>query len=725
MAHDVFISYAREDSKVARAVVDHLQEEWGLNCWIDCDTIAHQGGVEWSEEIAAAIKQSRVMVVVFSDHVHASKWVKGEVHRAFDLEIPIIPLRIADVAPQGALTLQLQRAQWVDAFPLYENHLNQLASNVCDLLDRPATRTSPPHDAQARISWRRGMGAQLWYLQRRLSPPQGTKAPAAPENWKDAVPPKYGARKALHEAASKESPRSLAEAHRWWRIKQVIDSLESQGMPLGQFSQTRQPLEKRLAEFRQAYAAAEEAITKVGPSKARPLVDTVRSIVSDHPDIAALDARMNGITRDRAGLRQRIEGLARDNRWTAVENELRAFALEHRQTSSSLLHDAAKASAQAIRETRRFDLFVWTIVGGTATVGTCYCVERWLGMADGSFATQFSDSIRSLLVPVLAILVRFSTIGAIQGFLLASFGVRHQGTFAGAAIILMVLAAGAQAATSVAFLIPNGVPRLPHVIDFAITWAPCAVFGVALMSIVQFATCRLIGARPVFPGLTATLAASLASCGLMPDQGITGTAFEVRPWMQWLPSGCLCAGLLAASGLLVRRRDWWLPVAFSLGAGVLGSASRSAWDTGLLGRTAPMAVGLMVAGWVATRPTTVRGYLVLLTVACGSSLAVEPLRIMDTRDSMMIPSNRLSPVLALWAIACGTVAMRHKVLLSPTIFLRDIIAKQFLRIRCAGSNVADRQLAETRWFRDGRKWHTASEKPPATTNQSRRMGRLT
>ena len=71
----------------------------------------------------------------------------------------------------------------------------------------------------------------------------------------------------------------------------------------------------------------------------------------------------------------------------------------------------------------------------------------------------------------------------------------------------------------------------------------------------------------------------------------------------------------------------------------------------------------------------------------------------------MLSCGRLGPLLAIWAIACGSVAIRHKGALSPWVRGWDTLVKQVLRIRGAGHKFHDRQLAESAWFHEGRKWH--------------------
>jgi len=72
---------------------------------------------------------------VFSGHTEESEWVKDEIKIALDKKIKIIPFRIENVEPQGALRILKVRFQWLDAFtPLLKNHLKRLVEVVCQHL---------------------------------------------------------------------------------------------------------------------------------------------------------------------------------------------------------------------------------------------------------------------------------------------------------------------------------------------------------------------------------------------------------------------------------------------------------------------------------------------------------------------------------------------------------------------------------------------------------------
>jgi TIR domain-containing protein len=134
MAHDVFISYCSQDKPIADAVCATLESQ-GMRCWIAPRDILP--GVDWGEAIVEAINESRAMLLVFSSKANASQQIKREVERAVHRGIPLIPLRLDDVAPSKSLEYFISTPHWLDALtPPLESHLQRLAEAVKLLLQR-------------------------------------------------------------------------------------------------------------------------------------------------------------------------------------------------------------------------------------------------------------------------------------------------------------------------------------------------------------------------------------------------------------------------------------------------------------------------------------------------------------------------------------------------------------------------------------------------------------
>ena len=140
MAKDVFLSYAAADKATALAVLAGLEDS-GIGCWIAPRDIP--AGSEYGEQIVDAIKACRIVVVIFSAGANASPHVRREVERAVSAQRPIVPFRVENIAPTGAMEIALSNTHWLDAMsaPL-EPHIATLVTMLgetepaFDLLER-------------------------------------------------------------------------------------------------------------------------------------------------------------------------------------------------------------------------------------------------------------------------------------------------------------------------------------------------------------------------------------------------------------------------------------------------------------------------------------------------------------------------------------------------------------------------------------------------------------
>jgi succinate dehydrogenase hydrophobic anchor subunit len=143
MRFDAFVSYPHQNKAAADAACAAL-ETAGIRCWIAPRDV--EPGAEWASAIVDAIDSCRVMVLVFSSHANDSKQIRREVQRAFDREVPVLPLRIENVAPEKSLAYFMGPVHWLDALtPPLEQHLQRLVVSARALVrsaDTPADRTT-------------------------------------------------------------------------------------------------------------------------------------------------------------------------------------------------------------------------------------------------------------------------------------------------------------------------------------------------------------------------------------------------------------------------------------------------------------------------------------------------------------------------------------------------------------------------------------------------------
>src|SRR4051812_48930054 len=140
MAHDVFISHANRDKSIADAVCAALESE-GIRCWIAPRDV--QAGRSFAGEVTRAIKNARVMVLIFSNNSNNSEQVLREVQLAADAHLHIIQFRIEDIAANDDLKYFLSTPHWLDAItPPLKSHFERLVDSIKPLLDRPPSPIS-------------------------------------------------------------------------------------------------------------------------------------------------------------------------------------------------------------------------------------------------------------------------------------------------------------------------------------------------------------------------------------------------------------------------------------------------------------------------------------------------------------------------------------------------------------------------------------------------------
>lgn len=119
----VFISYARENASLARALKQDL-EEVGHRCWIDTSDL--QPGAEFEQRIADTVAACYAFVVLVSPAANARPWVARERRMARRHERSIFPVRAEDCP----LPADLSNLQAVDLFLDYQDALNRLVAGL-------------------------------------------------------------------------------------------------------------------------------------------------------------------------------------------------------------------------------------------------------------------------------------------------------------------------------------------------------------------------------------------------------------------------------------------------------------------------------------------------------------------------------------------------------------------------------------------------------------------
>ena len=98
-----FISHSSKDSKTATAICTALEAR-GHECWMSSRDI--KPGENFQGTIVRAIRESGVMVLVFSANANNSDEIKKEMALASQSKKMVIPVRAEDVLPSEDFTYE-------------------------------------------------------------------------------------------------------------------------------------------------------------------------------------------------------------------------------------------------------------------------------------------------------------------------------------------------------------------------------------------------------------------------------------------------------------------------------------------------------------------------------------------------------------------------------------------------------------------------------------------
>jgi hypothetical protein len=193
MTKQVFISHSSKDSKIAASICSALETR-GHKCWMSSRDV--RPGENFQGAIVRAIREARVMVLIFSSNANNSEEIKKEMALASQSHLMVIPVRAEDVLPSEDFTYELATRQWIDMFNDWEQAIEQLGSQIDLAIPREegapqtAARSPAPKPAaskKSRLPLFAGIAvlllsasaAAFWLA--RPSPPPPQPAPSAPK----------------------------------------------------------------------------------------------------------------------------------------------------------------------------------------------------------------------------------------------------------------------------------------------------------------------------------------------------------------------------------------------------------------------------------------------------------------------------------------------------------------------------------------------------------------
>ena len=128
---DVFISYSSQNQLLADAMC-HALEQYKIKCWIAPRNV--KAGEDWAKEIMNGIKNSKIMVLVFTRDADQSTQVIKELNIADKYKKIIIPFIADDVPMNENFEYYLSSTHWLNAYPNPEESFGALVEVVSNTL---------------------------------------------------------------------------------------------------------------------------------------------------------------------------------------------------------------------------------------------------------------------------------------------------------------------------------------------------------------------------------------------------------------------------------------------------------------------------------------------------------------------------------------------------------------------------------------------------------------
>jgi len=146
MTASIFISFASQDHRVAMTLCQALETR-GFKCWISSRDI--QPGENFQVAIVRAIRQAKIMLLVFTANSNNSEEMNKELALASQSKLIVVPLRIEDVTPNEAFAYEFATRQWIDFFADWEVAIQQLSQRIENatrdvVVEAPAELAAPP-----------------------------------------------------------------------------------------------------------------------------------------------------------------------------------------------------------------------------------------------------------------------------------------------------------------------------------------------------------------------------------------------------------------------------------------------------------------------------------------------------------------------------------------------------------------------------------------------------
>ena len=146
----VFISYSSANRPIAEAACESLETN-GIRCWIAPRNV--DPGVPYAGQIIQGLRESKAVVLLFSDHANRSANVLREIEFATNQHLPVLSVRLDGAVMSDDLAYYLRVVQWHDVSGRGsdQERVADLSSQVSKLLaaESSAEENEPPAIAAA------------------------------------------------------------------------------------------------------------------------------------------------------------------------------------------------------------------------------------------------------------------------------------------------------------------------------------------------------------------------------------------------------------------------------------------------------------------------------------------------------------------------------------------------------------------------------------------------
>ena len=142
-AGHVFVSHSSDNRELANELAAYLEAR-EIRVWIAPRDV--RPGMDYSEELQAAIEKCAAFVVLVTDMANKSPYVRAETEMAFSCHKPIFPIRTTDIQPAAGLALFLKIRHWTDAYGAGRSASLERLTRELQVLSKPAP---PPAESPA------------------------------------------------------------------------------------------------------------------------------------------------------------------------------------------------------------------------------------------------------------------------------------------------------------------------------------------------------------------------------------------------------------------------------------------------------------------------------------------------------------------------------------------------------------------------------------------------